>query len=90
MFTAFVLHASLKKRTQRTPGHPRSEGVNLSHFKRENMPPFFWVTRGEACEAGLVMVVMAVMAVMVMVMVVVVVVVMVVMLMVREVVVKRT
>jgi hypothetical protein len=46
------------------------------------MPPFFWVTRGEACEAGLVMVVMAVMAVMVMVMVVT--------LMVREVVVKRT
>jgi hypothetical protein len=51
------------------------------------MPPFFWVTRGEACEAGLVMVVMVVMAVMVMVMVVMV---MVVMLMGREVVVKRT
>jgi hypothetical protein len=44
------------------------------------MLPFFWVTRGEACEAGLVMVVMVVMAVMVMV----------VMLMRREVVVKRT
>jgi hypothetical protein len=43
------------------------------------MPPFFWVTGGEACEAGLVMVVMVVMAVMVMV----------VMLMGREVVVKR-
>jgi hypothetical protein len=71
-----------KKRTQRTPGHPRPEGVNLSHFQRENMPPFFWVTRGKACEAGLVMVVMAVIAVMVMVMVVT--------LMVREVVVKRT
>jgi hypothetical protein len=31
------------------------------------MPPFFWVTREEACEAGFVMVVMAVMAVIVMV-----------------------
>jgi hypothetical protein len=64
--------------------------VNASspkNFQREKMPPFFWVTRGEACEAGLVMVVMVVMAVMVMVMVVMV---MVVMLMGREVVVKRT
>jgi hypothetical protein len=42
MFTAFVLHASLKKRNERTAGHPRSEGVNLSHFQREKMPPFFW------------------------------------------------
>jgi hypothetical protein len=65
-----------QKRTEITPGHPRSEGVNLSHFQRENMPPFFWVTRGEACDAGLVMVIMAVMAVMVMVAVVMVMVVM--------------
>jgi hypothetical protein len=58
MFTAFVL-----KKNARTPGHLRSEGVITSHIQRENIPPFFLVTRGEACEAGFVMVVMAVMAV---------------------------
>jgi hypothetical protein len=60
MFTAFVLNASLKKELKALPCHLRSEGVNLSHFQRKNMPPFFVATRGGACKAGLMMAVMAV------------------------------
>jgi hypothetical protein len=43
MFTAFVLVTCItQKKTQRTAGHPRSEGVNLSHFQREKMPRSLW------------------------------------------------
>jgi hypothetical protein len=82
MFTAFVLHTSLKKELKELQAiHAQKASFKpLSVGKHATL--FFVVTRGGACKAALVRVVMVVMAAVVMVMVV--------MLVVREMVVKRT